>query len=129
MAPDGRIVLADPGEARISLFSSEGKRAGTFGRRGEGPTEFQVPVNPRIDQWGRVHVVDIRTRRVSVFSVDGDLYRSFRTPADFQVTAFELADGGYWLAGVTHGGGPGPSLLRLDSLGNGAVPLSWIGEH
>jgi len=38
---DGRVAVADPGQAAILLFEPNGELAVTFGRRGYGPGEFQ----------------------------------------------------------------------------------------
>lgn len=114
---DGRMVIADAGEARITIFASDGTIVRSIGRRGDGPGEFRFPSSPRFDTHGRIHVVDIPRHRIYVFLADGTLVREISTPSEFPVFDMELTFDGYLVAGHPPAAGPGRVLLRLDSLG------------
>jgi hypothetical protein len=71
-APNGDIVVSDGyGNARIVRFTAEGKYLSQFGRRGNGPGQFQLPHNVVIDAKGRIYVTDRDNQRVEVFDADG----------------------------------------------------------
>ena len=57
--------------ARIVKFSNDGKFIKTWGRKGTGPGEFDVPHTLVIDKRGRVLVGDRTNQRVQVFDQDG----------------------------------------------------------
>ena len=49
-APNGELVVTDGyGNARMVRFSQDGKFLGQFGKRGNGPGQFQLPHNVVID--------------------------------------------------------------------------------
>src|SRR3954469_5535435 len=71
-APNGELVVSDGyGNARIMRFSADGRLLGQFGRRGNGPGEFQLPHNVVIDKSGRIYVSDRDNQRVEVFDATG----------------------------------------------------------
>lgn len=71
-APNGELVVADGyGNARIMRFSADGRLLGTFGHRGNGAGEFQLPHNVVIDAHGRIYVSDRDNARVEVFDSQG----------------------------------------------------------
>lgn len=84
MDPAGRILVADYGEKRISVFSPEGELQFAFGRRGEGPGEFQGPCCIAFAPDGRLWVADLDGFRYSVFELGADSARfdfGFRMPS------------------------------------------------
>lgn len=56
--PDGDLLLADAREAQLRWYSSTGELRAAFGRKGQGPGEFQVPVSLRRLADGRFYVGD-----------------------------------------------------------------------
>lgn len=71
-APNGELVVSDGyGNARIVRFSADGHHLGEFGKRGDGPDEFQLPHNVVIDHRGRIYVSDRDNQRVEVFDAKG----------------------------------------------------------
>ncbi|MEX2470994.1 MAG: hypothetical protein WEA34_02365 [Gemmatimonadota bacterium] len=77
-AADGRIFVADAGNAEVRVFSADGSHLATWGGEGDGPGEFRAPDAllpwPAGDTMG---VWDSRQRRVTLFDSDGDAVRSF----------------------------------------------------
>jgi hypothetical protein len=78
IAPNGDIYVADghstaaaTGNARIVKFDRDGKFLTTWGTKGLGPGEFDLPHDLEIDSQGRVFVADRQNNRIQVFDADG----------------------------------------------------------
>ncbi len=71
-APNGDLVVTDGyGNARAVRFTADGRYLGQFGKRGNGPGEFQLPHAVVIDKQGRIYVSDRDNKRVLVFDAQG----------------------------------------------------------
>jgi len=70
---NGEIYVADRRLAEIRKFDKEGQHLLTFGRKGQGPGEFQSVRVLSIGRGGEVVVFDDMLGRVSVFTDDGEL--------------------------------------------------------
>jgi hypothetical protein len=86
---DGNIYVADMSNYRIQKFDKSGKYALTFGRQGQGPGEFDLPTNVRIEEkMGNVLVKD-QAYTIEFFSPEGKPLKSIRLEHgyyDFRVT-------------------------------------------
>jgi DNA-binding beta-propeller fold protein YncE len=79
VADNGDIFIADghtggggaTGNARVVKFDKTGKFLKTWGKKGMGPGEFDVPHTIALDSRGRVFVGDRQNNRVQVFEPDG----------------------------------------------------------
>jgi hypothetical protein len=80
VAPDGSVFVANAPDHNIHEFSPEGKLVKTFGKRGQGPGDFQRP--------GELSVLDdatlvvgefMESRRISLFNLDGTFRAVYRT--------------------------------------------------
>ena len=79
IAPNGDIFVADGhtggglaiGNARVVKFDKNGKFIKTWGKKGMGPGEFDVPHTIAIDSRGRVFVGDRQNNRIQIFDQDG----------------------------------------------------------
>ncbi|MFC1529131.1 6-bladed beta-propeller [Gemmatimonadota bacterium] len=72
--PDGEIVINDRGNNRVVIFNPDGSFRTSFGRKGNGPGEFQ---NRRL-LWVRgdtIAVFDWMLSRTSLFTMDGALLK------------------------------------------------------
>lgn len=68
----GEIFVSDGyGNSRVVRHSSEGKPIASFGKKGDGPGEFDLPHGIAIDAQDRVYVADRGNQRVQVFAPDG----------------------------------------------------------
>ena len=76
---EGRLYVADRGNARIQIFSPDGKYLRSFGRKGSGPGELNGPVDVAVTHDGFVFVADAGNQRVQVFSQDGIYFHGFGT--------------------------------------------------
>jgi len=84
----GNIYIADMSNCRIQKFSKFGKFLKTFGRRGQGPGEFEAPRKVRIhSETGDVYVLD-GTYSIEVFDKHGKHLKEIQTKnwlADFRI--------------------------------------------
>ena len=97
-APDGELVVLDRGEFAVSVFDREGREIARWGKKGEGPGEFQDNPEHMAVSGGGVVAID-NDARVDLFTLDGSV-----------VDARGLGDG--WIAG-----------LMFD--GTGALVVGW----
>lgn len=96
--PDGSVVVADRLSASLRYFDPEGRFVRSVGRKGDGPGEFDYLAALR--RCGdSLHAQDIAPRRITVFSLDGTLARTFSiagpTPGQAPYQSDCNADGVY----------------------------------
>lgn len=81
LSPDGLLYTAHAGEATIRRWTMDGTPAGSVGRKGEGPGEFQVPY--QVGFFGdSLWVWDAAGGRVSYFDQQGEFLGSVAARAD-----------------------------------------------
>jgi DNA-binding beta-propeller fold protein YncE len=77
IAPNGDIFVADghgnavTANARIMKFDKAGKFLKTWGKKGKGNGEFDVPHTLAFDSKGRLFVGDRQNNRIEIFDQDG----------------------------------------------------------
>lgn len=126
IAADGRLVVTDGADASAHLFSADGRLLKVLGRKGYGPGEFQIPLSPRFGLDGRIHVLDIRQNRISVFHPDGSPDREVRLRHLMRVTSIEPERGGTYLVSAIRTDTDSNTLFRLDRDGRvirGFLPI------
>jgi hypothetical protein len=75
VAPNGTIVVNQSQDGQLRFFDARGADLGTFGRKGQGPGEFQTP--SRFGWVGdTLWVGDFSTRRYTLVSPDRKLVRT-----------------------------------------------------
>ena len=67
---DGQVYVADTGNKRIVVFTSNGEFVTQFGTYGFDVGEFDEPVAVALDANGNVYVTDTWNQRIQVFSPD-----------------------------------------------------------
>ena len=73
VAPNGDIFVSDGHvNSRIVKFSQDGTFIKTWGKRGAGPGEFNVPHTMFFDSRGRLFVGDRTNKRIQIFDQDGN---------------------------------------------------------
>lgn len=65
--PAGRIAVADRQSHRVFVFGSEGELLGILGRPGEGPGEFEAPLDVAFGPDGRLFVAEAGSPRITAF--------------------------------------------------------------
>jgi sugar lactone lactonase YvrE len=82
VAANGDIFVADghggESNARIVKFSKDGRFIKTWGRKGAGRGEFDVPHALAIDSQGRLFVGDRGNSRIQIFDQDGTFLAEWR---------------------------------------------------
>lgn len=104
-----RVYVVDTGAHRIVVFGSDGTPLFSFGQRGEGPGEFNYPLDIDLGYDGNLYVLDSMNARVQVFDGGGNHLRSFGGRG-LEPGLFQIAKG---LAV-----GPSGQVYVSDTLGN-----------
>ena len=82
LGPDGLLYTREWGEGSVRRWTPEGAPAGSIGRRGEGPGEFEQPSG--MGFFGdSLWVWDTEAYRVSYFNLDGEFLGSVSPRVDF----------------------------------------------
>src|SRR5882757_5716170 len=88
VAPNGDIFVGDGHggntNARIMKFSKDGKFIKTWGKKGSGPGEIDIPHALAMDSRGRLFVGDRQNNRIQIFDQDGnylDQWQQFSRPS------------------------------------------------
>jgi sugar lactone lactonase YvrE len=85
VAPNGDIFVSDGHvNSRIVKFSKDGTFIKAWGKRGDGPGEFNVPHTIFFDSRGRLFVGDRVNKRIQIFDQDGtfiDQWTQFGSPS------------------------------------------------
>lgn len=145
--PDGRFVIADGNELRISVYDAQGRHQARFGRRGDGPGELRSISGIWNTGGNIISVWDGFARRFTQFRPDGSVVRVDRVqlnndvpPAQGTLDAFMgvARDGRIvlaWIAATSAPGKPGADrmtfglfepdgrFVRTIGTGNGMIRL------
>ena len=83
-AANGDFYIADGyGNSRVVKFNKAGDFLKTWGNKGTGPGEFNLPHAVRVDAEGRVYVADRENNRIQVFDQEGTFLRQLEGFAPF----------------------------------------------
>jgi len=94
VAPNGDIFVTDghgvapTANARIMKFDKTGKFLKTWGKKGKGPGEFDVPHTLAFDSQGRLFVGDRQNNRIQIFDQDGHFiaeWKQFGRPSGIYI--------------------------------------------
>jgi DNA-binding beta-propeller fold protein YncE len=83
-AASGDFYIADGyGNSRVVKFNRTGEFLKTWGKKGTGPGEFNLPHAVQVDAEGRVYVADRENNRIQVFDAEGKFLRQLEGFAPF----------------------------------------------
>jgi sugar lactone lactonase YvrE len=116
--PDGTFFVSDGYvNTRVVKFAKDGKFLMTWGTKGNGPGQFNLPHSIDIDAQRRIYVADRSNSRIQIFDENGkylDEWRNIRQPYHIMITS----DQHLWVAdGVSN------KFLKYDL--NGKLLYSW----
>lgn len=74
---DNNIIVADPLSHHIVKFSPTGQVLEIIGSKGKGPGEFLLPLAIELNSKDELFVLDLNTRRISVFDKSGIFIDSY----------------------------------------------------
>lgn len=116
-AANGDFYIADGyGNSRVIKFNKRGEFLTTWGKKGAGPGEFNLPHAVQVDAAGHVYVADRENNRIQVFDAEGKYL--------FQIP--ELAPFGLFITPDQHlfvADGRANKVLKLTL--DGKVLASW----
>jgi hypothetical protein len=77
---NNNIYVLDYRNYKASKFTNKGEFIRSYGNgKGQGPGEFQFPVDICSDSHGNVYISDMKLRRINVFDSKGKFITSFKT--------------------------------------------------
>lgn len=116
-AANGNVYIADGyGNSRVVKFDKAGKFLTTWGTKGTGPRQFNLPHAVRLDAKENVYVADRENDRIQVFDANGKFLRQFGGFAPFGI--FITADQTLFVAD-----GRANRILKMTL--DGTVLASW----
>jgi len=74
---EGRVIVADTLNHRVSVFDREGRPLANFGKLGSGEAELNHPYDVAVDAHGAVFVADTGNDRIVKLDADGKFVKSF----------------------------------------------------
>jgi hypothetical protein len=77
------IYALDMKETKIKVFDKSGKFLRSFGKKGKGPGEIELPIRMEMDREGNIVIADMGNNKLIYFALDGKCIR-------------ELTTGKYW---------------------------------
>jgi len=76
---DGNIYVLDGRDRKVKVFDKDGKNIRSFGRKGQGPGEFQITNDIVLTPDETIMILDRANLRLSFFSLEGELLREVST--------------------------------------------------
>lgn len=123
VAPNGDIYISDGyGNFRVAQFNAQGKFIRAWGKKGSGPSEFEIPHAVAIDRKGHLYISDRGNSRVQIFDAQGKYLREWKNPGALgRPWALSFAaDGTIFLVDggdAAHGGATRSRVIHLDAAG------------
>jgi sugar lactone lactonase YvrE len=74
----GNLFVLDTGNHRVQKFGPDGKYLATYGRRGQGPGEFQYPAWLAVGAKGFLYITDSHNQRIQVLTPDGKDHKAIK---------------------------------------------------
>jgi hypothetical protein len=109
------IFVLDSGATRIQKYDKNGQYVQTIGRQGQGPGEFQRPIELTIDKKGNLYVCDMA--KIHMFDPEGKFVKTTKIPFFYMSFAAD-GEGHFIVTGrVTAEGSQNLGVMILDSDG------------
>jgi len=112
VSENGDIFVADGyGNSRVVKFDKSGNYMKTWGVKGSGVSEFNLPHSLAIDKHQRLLVADRENSRIQLFDLDGTYLETWELPGKPYCLAIDTNDFIYVTLGKA------PKILKLDPTG------------
>jgi len=92
---DENIIILDNEEACVKIFDKIGKQKCQFGRRGEGPGEFQYPSSLTAIGVDKIGIIDPRNHRFSCYARDGTCLKEINLEKYWRIERVKSDNQGY----------------------------------
>src|SRR4029077_16079700 len=125
VGPSGDLfVLQGHGKAEslVVKFDCDGNFIKTWGKKGKGPGEFNLPHSLVFDAQGLLHIADRNNARIQVFDADGTYIRESAHPGATR-GVFMGRDPQIWLAHAHTG-----QIMKLDLDGKVVGMIEGAGQ-
>jgi sugar lactone lactonase YvrE len=127
VGPTGDVFVLQghgKGQSLVLKFDRDGNFIQTFGKKGKGPGEFDLPHSLVFDAKGLLYIADRNNARIQVFDADGNYIRESQHPGT-PCGLFMAPDQTIWLAHGHTG-----QIMTLDLNGNvlGQMPGGGNGK-
>lgn len=132
---DGSVFVSDGyGNSRVAKYSRDGRFLLDWGRKGDGPGEFNTPHSLVVDSRGQVYVADRGNSRIQVFDSEGKFLHEWKSAELGRPWALAMGhnrlyvvDGGD--ADAAHPEKGGQQILKLDLTGKILARWSRFGNY
>ena len=119
---DENIFALDVRKNQIFKFNKEGIYINSFGRRGQGPGEFERPVNLFINKPQQIFVSD--ARKIHVFNNSGEYVKGLSINHDFAHFFVDNQDNIIAVSHVITEDGTKKSIVKYDNMGKETQKLA-----
>lgn len=135
ISKDGSFYVSDGyGNSRVVKFSAEGKYLFSWGKKGSGEGEFNIPHALSLDTSGNVYVADRENNKVQVFDANGRVIKKYsaRSFGAICTVAFDTLHNKLFSADdfsflkLKH---RGSDIIVIDSAGNVQTRFGRSGEY
>ena len=125
VGPAGEVFVLQghgKGESLVLKFDQDGNFIKTWGKKGNGPGEFDLPHSLVFDAQGLLYIADRNNARIQVFDADGNYIRESKHPGT-PCGLFMTPDQTIWLAHGHTG-----QIMALDLNGNVLATMAGAGQ-
>ena len=125
VGPTGDVFVLQghgKGESLVLKFDRDGNFIKTWGKKGRGPGEFDLPHSLVFDAQGLLYIADRNNARIQVFDADGAFVRESKHPGT-PCGLFMTPDQTIWLAHGHTG-----QIMTLDLKGNVLGTMAGAGQ-
>lgn len=110
---EGNIFVSDFGNTRVQMYDRTGKFIRTFGRKGQGPGEFQSPGKLLLDPSGNLYVFDIL--KIHIFEKSGRFSRQIALKSSLNFPFISISGAVFGMEFASHEpGGFMESLKKIE---------------
>ena len=92
---EGNIYLLESLAGRISVYDKEGNIVGQFGKKGQGPGEFENSVFLTVSKDKKIYVIDRSKKAIQIFDSQGKWLEQKRLPSLGMINSLKIDSTGF----------------------------------